>query len=159
MAGYTAHGGSDSQWFAAGAREVWDATVAHLGNKRFRSRDDNAMRLEVNLGMSAFTGNCVATVSVQPSGDGGTELRFNGRMGVFSQGQLGAQRRIEDERTRLFSAVAAVLATLPHEKSLPDEGSDQAQSLVDQLRGLSELHSSGALTDAEFETAKSRLLS
>jgi putative oligomerization/nucleic acid binding protein len=159
MAGYTAQGGSDTQWFAASAGDVWDATMDYLGNKKFRSCDVTSMRLEVNLGMSAFTGNCVASISVQPHSGGGSELRFNGRMGVFSRGQLGAQRRIEDERTKLFHAVAAILATLPTEESALVRTTDPTLSLVEQLRGLSELHASGALTDDEFQTAKSKLLS
>ncbi len=158
MAGYTAQGGSDTQWFAASPGDVWDATMDYLGNKKFRSCDVTSLRLEVNLGMSAFTANCVATVSVQPHSGGGSELRFNGRMGVFSQGQLGAQRRIEDERTKLFHAVAAILATLPPEESVPVRHTDPPLSLVGELQGLSELHASGAITDDEFRAAKSKLL-
>ena len=159
MAGYTAQGGSDTQWFAASAEDVWDATMDYLGNRKFRSCDVTSMRLEVNLGMSAFTGNCVASISVQPHSGGGSELRFNGRMGVFSQGQIGAQRRIEDERTKLFHAVAASLATLPPEESVLVQTADLPPSLLEQLRGLSELHASGVLTDDEFKAAKSKLLS
>ncbi len=67
------------------------------------------MRLEANLGMSAFTGSCIVSVSVQASPQGGAVLKFSGRMGAFSQGQIGAQSRIEKERTKLINHVAGHL--------------------------------------------------
>ncbi|MEP9380778.1 SHOCT domain-containing protein [Nocardioides sp. KR10-350] len=135
---------------------------------RFRSRDDRLMRAEVNLGMTAFTGSVIATVAVQPE-QAGCRVSFSGRMGVFSQSNIGAQRRIEDERTKLFSAVGIEIASWPDEDdatptgavsaSRPDAVSAVERGLADQLAKLADLHAAGILTDDEFTAAKARLLS
>jgi hypothetical protein len=159
MVGYTSEGASGSHWFAAPPAHVWSATKKYFTNRRLRSCDDGTMRLDVNLGMSAFTGNVIASVSVQPSQQGGCLLQFSGRMGAFSQGQIGAQRRIEGERAKLINAVSALL---PRDSPAPPSANLSpglaTAGLPEQLRQLSELHGSGALNDAEFEAAKAQLL-
>jgi hypothetical protein len=156
MVGYTAAGASDAQWFANSPAEVWRAVRHYLAQKKIRSCDDRTMRLEVNLGMTGWTGNCVATISVQPAVQGGSTLHFNGRMGAFSQQQIGAQRRIEDERTRLIHAVASVLP-IPNPQAAPTQQTREP-GLADELRKLAELNASGVLTDEEFAAAKARLI-
>lgn len=157
MVGYTSEGASDSQWFANDTTEVWTAVRNVLSGKKMRSCDERSMRLEVNLGMTAMTGNCVASVSVQPSPQGGSVLNFNGRMGAFSQQNIGAQRRIESERTKLINAVSSRLpdATVtPSGENLPAPSMD----LASQLTQLAALRDSGVLTIAEFERSKRKVL-
>jgi hypothetical protein len=156
MVGYTSEGASGAQWFAAEPPEVWAVTKRYFASKRLRGCDDVAMRIDVNLGMSAFTGNVIASVSVQPAPQGGSVLQFSARMGTFSRGQVGAQRRIEDERGKLISAVARLLP--PPAARPPTEPPPAQTGLAGQLAQLTELHASGALSDDEFAAAKARLL-
>lgn len=63
---------------------------------------------------------------------------------------------------KLEAAGRSVLATLEAQKHIEattSAASATTASLADQLAQLSQLHQSGALTDDEFATAKSRLLS
>jgi hypothetical protein len=160
--GYTNLGGSDSQFYPAPPEAVWAAVRHYLderGVHRFRSIDDDLMRVETNLGMTAFTGSCIATISVQ-STEGGSTVRFDGRMGVFSQGQFGASKRIEDERTLLFRSVAAFWPDYADDEvtgalTAPAASTDD---IAAQLARLADLHREGALNDSEFAAAKAKIL-
>lgn len=159
MVGYTAQGASDSQWFPNEPVDVWEAVRAYLGGKRMRSCDDRTMRLEANLGMTAMTGNCVASVSVQASPQGGSTLHFNGRMGAFSQQNIGAQRRVESERTKLINAVSAKLPEVAPPPLAAPPSSTAGGDLASQLQQIANLRDTGVLTNDEFEAAKRKLLS
>jgi hypothetical protein len=158
MVGYTSQGASDSQFYDSPPDDVWEALVAHLGSRKYRSFNGPLRRLEVNLGMSALTGNCIASISVEPA-PGGAIVRFSGRMGAFSGMNIAGQRRIEDERTRLFAGIADWLVV---NGDAEDEG-EAAEvmggvGIVAELQKLADLRMSGALTDDEFVAAKARLL-
>ncbi|MCW2854572.1 MAG: hypothetical protein JWR52_187 [Marmoricola sp.] len=158
MVGYTSEGASDAQWFPNDPAAVWTAVKKYLSSMKLRSCDDRTMRLEVNLGMAAFTGSCIASVSVQPAPQGGALLRFSGRMGAFSGQNIGATRRIEKERTDLINSVASMLpAVMPPPASGAATDSDQLD-VVGKLQQLSVLHQAGALSDDEYASAKAKLL-
>jgi hypothetical protein len=158
VVGYTSEGASDAQWFPNEPSAVWTAVREYLSRKKLRSCDDRTMRLEVNLGMTAFTGSCIANVSVQPAPQGGALLRFFGRMGAFSGQNIGATRRIEKERTDLINGVASALpavAPAPTSSRVTDPG---PLDVVGKLQQLSELHQAGALSAEEYASAKAKLL-
>ena len=155
MVGYTSQGASDSQWFANEPVEVWKAVKSYVARLRTRSSDERTMRLEVNLGMGAFTGSVIATMSVQPAPQGGSVVQFSGRMGAFSQSNIGAQRRIESERSNFFAAIAK---SLPAVQPMHGSGAASPPSVADELAKLAQLLDSGLLTVEEFNAQKAKLL-
>jgi hypothetical protein len=163
MVGYTALGSSDVQFYPASPEEVWTSLKAHLGTRNgviVRSLNDDLRRIEVNLGLGNLTGNCIASLAVDPA-PGGASLRFSGRMGSISSTltlNLGGQRRIETERTKIFDGVMTWLDDDEEPESSSIEAMPKQDGIAEQLTQLAALHAQGVLTDDEFTAAKGRLL-
>lgn len=159
MVGYTALGGSDTQFYPVSPEDVWTSLLAHLAGRRgvtVKSINEDLRRIEVNLGMTGFTGNCIASLVVDPA-PGGASLRFAARMGAFSTLNIGGQRRIENERTKIFAGVQEWM--LEDEDAVTEALAPGAPAgIAEQLKQLADLHTTGALTDDEFAAAKGRLL-
>lgn len=141
-----------------GPDAVWAAVLTVLEKKKIRKRSDEAKRLEVNLGMSAFTGNLIATVTVQPAPDGGSLVRFGARMGFWSSENALQVQRIERERHEFFASLTQALSGVAPETS-PGRGAAQlSSSVADELAKLAALRDDGVLTEAEFQAEKAKVL-
>jgi hypothetical protein len=114
--------------------------------------------LNTGRSMSSFAGQDVTAVA-QPH-DEGTILRvggglakggspFGGGSQMFAWGELG---RVVN---RFYDAFEQALPTVDEPTSQQVGG----VSAADEIARLAELHEKGALTDAEFSSAKRRLLS
>lgn len=153
--------------YAVPATDLWAVVKKTLEGARIRKIDHRAMSLEANLGMKATTGTCIATVAVR-SHPSGSVLQLRVRMGIFSEGQFGADKRVHQEWARLMESIEAALPvdgplsvdTCPETISpiSAPVSADSSASLVDQLTQLSQLHEAGALTAEEYQGAKARII-
>ena len=134
---------------------------------RVKTTNDMTMRVEMQTQM----GGPIATLTVVPSPGGGTKLGIQIRLSA-SAVALGARKGFRNDaifqkiRTKAFDRVATELANFPVPPAPvsvgnsvePNGSSTGASDLVQALKDLTELHAAGALTAAEFEAGKSKIL-
>lgn len=113
--------------------------------------------------MSGFSWGASMSASVIPSPEGGL-VRVTGAARVRTNVTAGGAER--KNITRLLDALSHQLQAMLQQDpsgaiSAPQTDATvhvSGHSVADQLGKLTELHNSGALTDAEFSAAKARLL-
>jgi len=81
--------------------------------------------------------------------------------GAYAMGKRSAQRSAEQEQQEQQAQPAQQAQQAQPEQPVPQQAPPPAPaepSMLDQLNQLTALHQQGALTDAEFSTAKAKLI-
>jgi hypothetical protein len=154
---------ANERFYPAQPDWVFAALTRGLGALRWsvKSSDQYARSVSFSTPMSGFSWGASMSASVIPFPEGGL-VRVNGAAKMQSKIRAGGAER--KNITRLLDAVSQQLQTMLTEdpagaiqpKPMP---TGQARgSIADELVKLAQLRDTGALTDAQFEAAKGRLL-
>jgi len=150
------------------AERLWNASiqaVSALGYSVLHS-DQASKVLTFNTGrsMSSWAGQDLS-VTLTPSGQN-CNMTLGGSLGKGGNPMGGGSQVFAwGEKGRLIQTFAAKVNALlpsvsePTNPTTAPAATPPTGDLVEQIERLAALHASGALTDAEFQNAKSRLLS